>query len=789
MSEKIIEVNMAKQSNSDLTAYAIYVTRFRSIPDIRDGLKSVIRRILWCIAHDFKGQGFVKTSALTGEVIKRYNPHGDTSVLMAIRNMINDFSTKYPTMDGSGSWGHKANPTPSAARYTECKISQFGLDIFIQDIFDDKRSTDWQNNYDNKCKEPCYLPAKIPTLLILGQLGIAVGIKCAIPSHNLGEVIDTTIKLIRDPNAPFCLIPDECMPCEIMETDFQKINDTGMGTYISQGIVDIGEYKNHPALYVRSLPDFTFFDSIKDKILELIDKGKMPYISDMISRSKVDIKTGKTTFEEIIVLKKGTDPRFVREELYTNTAIRQTRQVKLLVINNNRLQALNYREYLLEFIKFRRMTIVRKFNAKLQTYKTIVHERQLYLKLMTSGEIDKIIDMIKKQDTRDDTILVEYLINKLKVTPLQARFLLNTDIRRLSKGYLKKYQEELKVYNEEINKIMTLLTDPKNIDNYIINEMLEIKRKYNDKRLCRIISKSEANGIAPGTFKLIFTKKNFVKKVGENDTIGSISNDEVNFIITADNTENIFVFSAMGKIYKIPVHKIPISDKRSNGVSIAIINKYCTSDICCVARETTLQKLASSKAFNNFMYVISRNGFLKKMDIDDVLTASTSGIVYSKLDQGDHVQSILFGPTRMELMIYLNNKILRIPAKEAPYLKRFTKGNRVGTGRVHIDGMGFLTKDDDIAVILTKNGFVNIMRIEFIQPTTRFKAGTKVTTLGKDDEILSVFICKHTEKLVIQEGKNTLEFPLQTLLENKNMTSVSRGVQVCKNPTRATIIS
>ena len=784
MSEKIIEVNMAEQSNSDLTAYAIYVTRFRSIPDIRDGLKSVIRRILWCVAHDFKGQGFIKTSALTGEVIKRYNPHGDTSVLMAVRNMINYFSTKYPTMEGSGSWGHKANPTPSAARYTECKISQFGLDIFIQDIFDDRRSTDWQNNYDNKCKEPCYLPAKIPTLLILGQLGIAVGIKCAIPSHNLGEVIDTTIKLIHDPNAPFCLIPDECMPCEIMETDFQKINDTGMGTYVSQGIVDIGEYRNHPALYVRSLPDFTFFDSIKEKILDLVDKGKMPYIFDMISKSKVDLKTEKTTFEEIIVLKKGTDPKYVREELYTNTGIRQTRQVKLLVINHNRLQAINYREYLLEFIKFRRMTIVRKFNAKLQSYKTIVHERELYLKLMTSGEIDKIISMIKKQDTRDDSVLVQYLIDKLKVTPLQAKFLLNTDIRKLSKGYLKKYQEELKVYNEEINKIMNLLTDPKNIDNYIINEMLEIKRKYNDKRLCRIISKSEANGIAPGIFKLIFTKKNFVKKVGENESIGSLTNDEVNFIVTADNTENIFVFSAMGKIYKIPVHKIPISDKRSNGISIAIINKYCTSDICCVARESTLKKLSESR-FRNFMFIITKNGFLKKMDIDDVLSASTSGIVYSKLDQGDIVKSILFGPDKMDLMIYVGNKVLRLSPNDAPYLKRFTKGNRASTATSIVDGMNFLRKEDDVLITVTKKGFVNKLNMSIIPRSQRGRAGLKIVKLDKDDTILSIFPCKNTEQLVIQDGKNNITIPINNIPVK---SSICKGTQLCKNPIRVSVI-
>ena len=208
MAENITNVDVVEQSISDYTAYAAYVARCRAIPDYIDGLKPVIRRILYCSAHDFKGQGFVKTAALIGEVIKSYNPHGDASVQMAIRNMINDFSTKYPTMDGDGSWGSKVNPYPAQPRYNDCKISQFAIDVFMQDIYDDPKTTDWMNNYDNKKKEPIFLPAKIPTLLVLGQMGIGVGMKSSIPSHNLGEVIDTTITLIKNPKAKFCLIPD-----------------------------------------------------------------------------------------------------------------------------------------------------------------------------------------------------------------------------------------------------------------------------------------------------------------------------------------------------------------------------------------------------------------------------------------------------------------------------------------------------------------------------------------------------------------------------------------------------
>ena len=202
-------------------------------------------------------------------------------------------------------------------------------------------------------------------------------------------------------------------------------------------------------MFVRSLPDFTYFLSVKDNITDLVEKGKMPYIIDMVSRTKTDIRVANVekrngVFEEVIILKKGTDPNFVKEFLYNNTAIRQTRQVRLLVIKNNNLVPINYRDYLLDFINERRTHIFRLLNVKLQKLKTEVHERELYLKAMTSGEIDNIIDMIRKKNTTDDTELVEYLCNKLRVTDLQARFLLNTNIKKLSKGYMLKYQRELK---------------------------------------------------------------------------------------------------------------------------------------------------------------------------------------------------------------------------------------------------------------------------------------------------------------------------------------------------------
>lgn len=785
--EDIDSSNLIEQTKEDMRAYAIYVARFRAIPDITDGLKPLIRKIIYCLGNDFRSRGFVKTASVTGRTIEKYSPHGDASLVNSMRNMIK-FS-KVNLADGGGAWSSRVNENPAAPRYTEIKISQFAIDVFMQDIYDDPRSTDWIDNYDKRFKEPLHFPAKIPTLLILGQMGIAVGLKVSIPSHPLGEVIDTTIALIKNPKAKFCLIPDECMPCEIHDTDFQKINDTGMGTYIAQGIIDIGEYNNHPALFVRSLPDFTFFSSIKESINNMWQQKKMPYIVDMISRS--DERTGKFVMEEVIILQKGADPYFVREFLYANTSLRQTRQVKLIVIKNEKLEEnMSYREYLLNFINFRRLTVFRKKNAELQKYRTAIYEREFYVKVMSNKDIDKIIAMIRKHKTREDSVLIDYLIDKLKITTSQAKFLLKVNLSKLSAGHLQEYKDQLKEFQRREKEILDLLLDPKNIDKYIINEMLEIKRKYDTPRVCKIVSKSESLGIAPGTFRLVFTKKNFIRKIGENENITGLGNDAVNFILTVDNTDDILIFTSIGRVFKFPVHKIPLYTKGSNGIDIRILNKYISSNIVCAARVSTLETLAKSKKFKNFLFVVSRKGYIKKIDLDDIIAAIPSGIIFSKLDQGDYVKNIIFGPSKMDILVYAGPKVLRIPAKEVPYLKRSTKGNRVSTATTEIDGMNFAIPNATDLVIVTKLGFVNRIPITLVPTTTRGKAGTKVIKLAKatkshpEDSILSIWPCCEQNNIVVNEGRSIKTVPVS---EIKIGTTISSGVPMFTSPIRVSL--
>lgn len=783
MSERIVDVNIETQSRIDSQAYAIYVARMRAIPYFTDGLKPVVRRILWCLAYDYGNQGFIKTAKVVGNVIAKYNPHGDSGVEDALRNMINDFSSKYPTVDGSGAWGTKVDPYAAQPRYNECKISKFGLDVFIRDIKEESRSTDWQPNYDNKCMEPVYLPTRIPILLILGQMGIAVGIKTSIPSHNLGDVIDTTIKLMKNPNADFTLIPDECMPCEIIDTDWKTIEETGTGSYIVQGIVETGTYNyqsksgEYPCLIVRSLPDFTFYDKIEETLRKLVKSGKMPYIIDLISKSGVDKKDPKKyRFEEIIVLKKGTDPEFVKEFLYTNTGIRQTRQVRVVVIKNNNLFTMGYREYLLEFIKFRRTLIYRRLNLKLQTLKTKIHETELYIKLLTSGEIENVIKLIRKNKSDAKSEIIDFLITKLRVTPIQAKFLSNITLPQLSEGYLRKCQKDREKYTKEIEEIMNNLTSPKKIDNIIINEMLEIKEKYNDKKLCKIIKQDKAMGIGEGVFKLVFTNNNFIKKINENDQIPFGKLNRVNFSVIVNNTDNVIIFGKNGKVFKIPVSQIQFTDPMSDGIDIRLINKNCLSNICCAVGESVLKTLIEhNKKTKNFIFILTKKGFIKKIDIEDILTIPKSGLIYSKLESGDEIQNILFGPHNLDLIVYFKNKVIRFPSKEIPYLRRSTKGNKITCTNGNILGMTFLSPNSTDILILTQNGYVNKLSLNIIKCNSMKKAGVPIIKLTKNDELKNVWACNNKSKLIVRESKTTKEIDVNSI---EYGTSVSNGIKM-----------
>lgn len=748
MSEKIIEVLSNTQFKNDYTRYGIYILYRRVLSDFRDGLKPVQRRIIWAMYKNTKAvTSKVKSAAVVGDVMKLYHPHGDAAIYGTMKPMANWFETSIPLIDGEGNWGTFQGDQQAAARYTECRLSKFAVDEVLGDIIESPEAVDWSDTYSAATKEPDYLPVKVPLLLINGSFGIGLGMRAEIPTHNLAEVIDATLALMDNPNAEITLAPDHCMACEIIDTDFAKICRSGFGHYRIRGKVVEETYKGKKALVIKSVPNLTYLNNITDKIEDLIKKKKIIQIDNCYDESTVN------DMRYVIVLKAGSDPNYVKEVLYKNTGLEQTLRINFETLNGLNPLRMSYRSYLLSFIDHRKMTKFRVYSNRLQDVQTKIHEREAYIKALESGEIDNIIQIIKGQKTVDDNGLIEYLVKKLKITDLQAKYIIEADLKKLSLGYLARYKAEAKELEIAKKELLNHIMDDRIIENDIRNELLEAKAKYGRPRKCAIISADEASEIPKGEMVVAITEKNFVRKVPANTPIGSFRNDAIRTMIHIDNADSILIFDEMGKVFKLPVHKIPFTDKATNGIDIRFIIKSLTANICNIIPESVFKSLADKGHPNNKHYLVTltNNGLIKRMDLDDFLAVPPSGILYAKIDKGDFIKDIVIAHSKFNLVVYADRKAVIMNVNETPYLKRNTKGSRAMSGVESVDGLCVIHNNCTDIAIITQSGKIN--RINIIQglPNTgRGKSGCNFIKLATGDTIAGVVSGNESDSIHIK---------------------------------------
>lgn len=768
MGEKIVERSSKDMYVEDMVKYSIIVDRRRAFPEIRDGLKPVQRRVLYSMLTLGAIDRFSKCSRITGDTIGKYSPHGDTAVYSAMVVLTNWWKTKVPLITGNGNFGTLMGDGPAAQRYTEARISDFCYDCIISDIKEAKYAVDWKDNYNRETKEPEYLPVKVPILLINGAFGIGVGLSTSIPSHNLVEVIDATRRLIRDRNADICLIPDHCQPLLIFNTDWKKINETGYGSYKTRGIVEVVEEKGYPVIYVKSLPDDVTTGSVKSKLLELIEKKQLPMVRDVSDPSKL-------TANLKIELRKGSDPNYVIEILYNKCGVQATKTVNFEAVDDINPKRLNYKEYLLNFIDFRALTKFRIYCNKYKIVSTRIHKLEVYIKAIESGEIDHILDMVKKQNTIDENELQEYLIKKLHITDIQANFILSTDIRKLSKGYLNKYKEEYKNLMEKQPIYKKAITDDGSfIMNEIDSELEEIARKYGTPRICKIVDASDEKNIPKGTFKVVVTEKNFVRKIPDTDRINVIRGDQPKFILRVENTENLLLFDNKGKVFKLPIHKIPVTDKASAGTDIRILSKNLTANIISVYYEPAIKKVVEGQR-KHFITVVTKNNIIKKLDMEDFLNVNLSGLMYSKIRDDDEVVGLVVCPADLDIVIYSKQKALRTKLVDIPLFKRNAAGSKAMNTSDEIEGISVVYPDTQYIVVLTSNGKANKFPIGGLTAHGRAKAGNNVIKLDPNDSIYSIYGACDNDILKIITTDGVVEVPVSDI---KSRSGIAAGQKV-----------
>lgn len=773
MSERIVDVNMLDQYRLDMQRYGLYASRARVLPEFKDGLKPVQRKILWAMAHDVKAINHTaKCAKIVGATIGNYSPHGDTATYGAMKSMINWFETGIPLLIGQGNFGNFNGDSMAAMRYTEASLNDFSNNYIFDELYQTKTVVDWSPNYSETTEEPDFLPAKVPLLLINGSFGIGLGFRVYIPRHNVSEVIDATLKLIENPDANITLIPECSMPCEIYDTDWVALCNKGRGSYKVRGIIDIEDYKGYKALVIKSLPDFVFTDNIKDDIEKLIASKKLVQIHDMFDESK-----NNKDFRFVIVLKKGADPNYVRDVIYKSTYMTKTFTVNFEVLDGINPIRMSYKSYLEAFIRFRMKTKFRLYCNKIQDLRTKVHERALYIKVLESGEIDNIIHKIRNQKTIDDNALIEYLIRTLKVSDLQAKFIINTNIGKLSMAYLKKYKQEAKETMAEVERLTKFTINDELILEEIAKELIEFKAKYGKRRTNRLIKDESSSDIPAGEFRIVVTSDNKIKKLQLNDPVNNRNSAPPKIARVVDNSKNIFFLDAMGRVFKFPVHKIPFTDRNSPGIDVRVLIKKLTSDIIALVYEPDLENMLE-KVNPHYAVVVSKKGYIKALTLEDIITAPASGIIYMKLDKGDHVVGFSWINDKNDVIVFSQNHALRLPITEIPLLKRNTKGLKVmGNTDEEIDGLTALPKSfaGDI-LVLTASCKVNRFSQLALPLSSRTKRGNRVIKLGKGDKIIALYAVTANDALVVNgSSSGTVTIPIAEIPQG---SSVSAGIKL-----------
>lgn len=785
MAEVIRQNTAHKQYIEDLALYTIATNLVRALPDVRDGLKPVARRILYTLMNDEKAVSpatQVKSAAVEGTVMKKYHPHSGT--YPTFKTMVNWFEIKQPMMIGQGSFGTVSGEVASAQRYTECCLSPFGLECVCGALYYNNEVVDWNPTYDNKHMEPQYLPVKVPLLLINGILGgIGTGIKADLPSHNMGEVIDATLRLIDDPNADVVLIPDHCLPCDIIDTDWKNICNKGYGSYRARATMSVSHDKNdYPYITITSLPMYGT-NNVVNKIDEGIAAGKFPQIIDVNDESKNDYGV-----RIVIKLKKGTDVNFVKEALYKYTPCEQSFRVNFEAVYGTELVRLSYKAYLELFIKFATDNKIKEYSARHYVVSTKLHKLDAFIKIVGSPDIDKIINLIKKGKTSSDNELIELLISKYRLTDIQASYIINAQIKQLSRGYLDRYKEEFNKLSKEESWLEGRIANDKLIKEDVKNELIMLRNKYATPRICKVIKVSNLGNIPEGTFKIIITENNYIRKIGENENVNVVKGDRPKFVLTVSNLENILLFDNKGRVFKLPIHRIPIMAKNEPGIDVKGVIKGLTADIISVIYEPMVTKLAALKQ-KVYVAILSKNNTIKKLDIQDFINVPPSGIIYSKINQDDDIVDTQLVSDNMDLILYSDSKALRIASTDIALLKRNTIGT-LGMGGQHgpMEGMSIIYTDHKnptkYVIVLTESGKVNKFSVAGFERSQRNKAGSRVIDLGRGDRIKTIFGASDNNTLNIITTGSNISLPISQI---QMMSSVSKGIKVTQNKTDVVI--
>ncbi|XP_066340967.1 probable DNA gyrase subunit A, chloroplastic/mitochondrial [Miscanthus floridulus] len=648
--ERILPVELHKEATQAYMSYAMSVLLGRALPDVRDGLKPVHRRILYAM-HEMglaSRRPFRKCARVVGEVLGKFHPHGDTAVYESLVRMAQDFSMRYPLVQGHGNFGSVDADPPAAMRYTECRLDSLAEAMFLTDL--ELNTVDFVPNFDNSQKEPSLLPARVPSLLLNGSSGIAVGMATNIPPHNLGELVDVLSVIIQNPEATLQELL-ECMPGPDFPTGGTILGNQGIleayksgrGRIVVRGKTDIetiDEKSKRTAIIIKEIPYQTNKATLVQKIAELAEDKVLEGISDIRDESD------RTGMRVVIELKRSADPAIVLNNLYRHTALQSSFSCNMVAILDGQPKLMGLKEILQAFLDFRFSVIERRARYKLSQ----ALERKHFLQGIVIGldNLDAVIQIIR--ETSNHTAATGALVKEFDLSEKQAEALLDITLKKLTSLERKKFVDEAKTLSEEISKLNELLSSKELIFQLIQQEAADLKNKFSTPRRSLIDDsvRSEVDDIdiIPNEEMLlkILSERGYAKRMNPNTfslqhrgTIGkSVGkmriNDSTSDFIVCQTHDHVLYFSDKGIVYSARAYKIPECTRTATGTPLVQLLSLSDGE-----RITSIIPV-SEFGEDQCLVMLTVNGYIKKVPLNAFSSIRSTGIISIQLVPGDELK-------------------------------------------------------------------------------------------------------------------------------------------------------
>lgn len=648
--ENIVEVEIEDQMRNSYLDYAMSVIVGRALPDVRDGLKPVHRRILHAMNERAwrSDRPYVKSAKIVGEVLGNYHPHGDTAVYDTMVRMAQDFSMRLPIIDGQGNFGSVDGDPAAAYRYTEARLNKIAEEL-LKDI--DKETVDFNPNFDETKMEPQVLPASFPNLLVNGSEGIAVGMATKIPPHNLGEVVDATIALIDDPGLSVKQLmkhiqgPDFPTGATIMGTDgIYKAYTTGRGSIMVRGKLDVEENKKgRENIIISEIPYQVNKAVFISRIAELVNAKVIEGIGEL--RDESDRKGMRI----VIGLKKDANTSIIINQLYKHTALQTSFGVIMLALVDNVPRILDLKGIITNYIGHRKEVVIRRTRFELKKAEERAHILE-GLKIALDN-IDEVIKIIRGSKDPDEAS--KKLIKRFSLSEIQAKAILDMRLQRLTSLEVHKIVEELHALQKLIKELRAILKSEAKVFELVKKELLEVKQKYGDKRKTEIVKGGETSTdfdvedlIADEDMVITITNDGFIRRLPVDtfkkqrrggkgvSAITTKREDFIKMMTIASTHDVIFLFSNKGKIFALKAYEIPLASKTSRGKSLkGIINLSSEENITAIC---SIDNFESDK----YLCMVTKYGILKKTDLNVFQNAKKGGIIALNLKKNDELVDV-----------------------------------------------------------------------------------------------------------------------------------------------------